>query len=422
MLASTAIAVALITACGGGGEYTSPPVTIAAASSQSAATLGTPARQTADGATAPTPTPSQTEPPPLTLAATDTPTSAIAVAIEPEPSPVLAPMDLVAAGTAPIAPPAPASTSSATTVEVTRLSEAAQRGSLPPPELSGLSVFTSRPPYVIDTLAGPKRVVLGIYGTGDDVERDHDFVAPFVNPRTQRSNALTVQTPILDGATWRYENLSDRSTPRLENSIPGDRVRFDGDKLIIGYRAGDPPSAEKCRVMVNAWQVPTRRQLTWDLAFTLGGTEPGEAWPRTKPTVTPTLLWQLKADPGFPSMGLFVDTSPEDPSRIQLTFFQRLQNQWNNDLRWVIPDLRPGLPIRVIVQAVLDDRGEADSSGQLRVWVNGRLLVDRSGRNLIQGLAEPHRWAFGVYLMSESGPASTTRITQWHRARMLTSD
>jgi hypothetical protein len=288
--------------------------------------------------------------------------------------------------------------------------------------LAAMNVFTAQPPYFIDTASGPKRVVLGIYGTSDDIERDHDFVAPLINPRTNRSNALTVQTPIVEDGLARHVNLSDNSTPRLANTIPGDRVRFDGEKLIIGYRAGDPPSADKCRVMVNAWQVPTRRELTWDLEVTLGGIEAGEAWPRTKPTVTPTLLWQLKADPGFPSMGIFVDTSPEDTSQIQLTFFQRLSNRWKNDLRWVIPNLQPGVPIGIVVQAVLDDRNGPDNTGQLRVWVNGHLFVDRRGRNLIRDLAEPHRWAFGVYLMSESGPADTTRITQWHRARMLASD
>jgi hypothetical protein len=121
-------------------------------------------------------------------------------------------------------------------------------------------------------------------------------------------------------------------------------------------------------------------------------------------------------------MGIFVDTSPEDTSQIQLTFFQRLSNRWKNDLRWVIPNLQPGVPIGIVVQAVLDDRNGPDNTGQLRVWVNGHLFVDRRGRNLIRDLAEPHRWAFGVYLMSESGPADTTRITQWHRARMLASD
>jgi hypothetical protein len=209
--------------------------------------------------------------------------------------------------------------------------------------------------------------------------------------------------------------------PKASNIIPGLRVSFANDELRISYFANDPPSGEKCRVMVNSWPVPTRKMLTWDLSFKLGGGTLAEAWPVTQATVTPTLLWQVKADPGFPSMGFFVDTSSEDKSKIQLTFFQRSGNVWFNDFRWIVPDLPRDQSINVVIQANLDDRDAADNQATLRVWINGRLIADRVGRNLIQGIADPHRWAFGVYLTSESTAIAQTRITVWKRARMLVS-
>lgn len=286
------------------------------------------------------------------------------------------------------------------------------------PSLTGLSVFTAQPPYYVQTKDTLKRVKLGIYGTGDDVARGFDFVSPIINPATNRTNALTLQTPIQNAnGTMSFLNVSDGSTPKASNLLPGRRIDYANGLLTVGYQSGDPASPDKCRVMVNSWPVPTRTTLTWDLSFKLGtATQP---WPLTKPTVSPTLLWQLKADPGHPSMGFFIDTSPANIANLQLTFFQRRQNLWGNDMRWVIPDVKRGEEINMVIQAVLDDRSDPYSSGKLKVWINGKLLFERVGRNLIQDLPDVHRWAFGVYLMAESVPSPTSRVTVWKRARML---
>ncbi len=308
--------------------------------------------------------------------------------------------------------------SATTTVMVTRLESISKPQESPPP-LSSLVPFVATPPYVIQMKDGPRRIQLGMYGTTDDVVRGFDFVSPFINPQTNRTNALTLQTPVQTLTGMKFVNVSDTSTPRAANWIPGDRIAYQPGELTIGYHPMDPVSSEKCRVMINSWQIPTRTTLTWDLSFKLGGSTPEEAWPKTKPTTSPTLLWQIKADPGYPSMGFFVDTSSSDQSKIQLTFFQRLQNQSFNDFRWVVPDIDGSQPINVIVQASLDDRDDADNMGTLKVWVNGQLIASRQGRNLIQGLSEPNRWAFGVYLTSEAVPINQSRITVWRRARML---
>lgn len=309
-------------------------------------------------------------------------------------------------------------TSASTTVQVVRMSDFSAN-LVAVPDMNTLKPFEAIPPYFVETKDGPKRVKLGIYGTWEDIRRGFDFVRPIINPETNRTNALTLQMPVLTSNGMQFVNVSDASTPRASNAIPGQRINFANGELKVGYLANDPPSGEKCRTMINSWPVPTRRTLTWDLSFKLGGYTASEAWPVTKATQTPTLLWQLKADPGFPSMGFFVDTSSEDASKIQLTFFQRSTNQSFNDFRWVIPDLPRDKPIDVVIQANLDDRDAPANQGTLRVWVNGKLVADRIGRNLVQGISDPHRWAFGVYLTSESYAVPQSRVTIWRRARML---
>jgi len=289
----------------------------------------------------------------------------------------------------------------------------------PVPDLKDLVVFEAKPPYAIETRKGRKSVKLGMYGTKDDVPRQFDFVSPFINYATGRTNFLTAQTPVQTANGLVFKNLSDNSSPiATELGSPG-RVEYSGERLLIAYRAFDPPSSEKCRVMINSWPIPTRRELTWDLSFKLGGSLRGEEWPMTKPGTSLTLIWQLKGDPGFPSMGIMVDTSTIDPSKFRLIFFQRLQNRWNYDYRWAVENLEPTAFTDVVIRAKLDDRDEGQADGALQVWVNGRLVAERFGPNLLKEVPDVHRWAFGVYLTSESLPQSRSRVSVWRRARML---
>jgi hypothetical protein len=310
----------------------------------------------------------------------------------------------------------------ATTHSAMQLVTSAPNTSIAPPDLSKLKVFTAKPPFSVTTKAGTKRVVLGIYGSKDDVARSHDFVAPLINPTTGRTNVLTLQTTAVVNRVPTFTNISDTSVPSAATADTNGRFGLDAHgHLRVAYLANDPPSSEKLRTQVNSWPVPTRQPLTWDLSFRLAGTGTGESWPVTKFTTSPVLIWQLKSDPGFPPMGIMVDVDPERPTQaVQLTFFQRLSNVSAYSRRWVVGGVDPKVFNDLIVQAIPDDRETHEGGvGTLKVWLNGKLLINNTGRNLIAGLPDLNRWCFGLYLTAESTPSPISRYSTWRRARML---
>lgn len=242
----------------------------------------------------------------------------------------------------------------------------------------------------------------------------------FINSATRRSNAMTIQTPVSMGGVLQYVNLSDTSQPPISNTPSPGRVELGSEGLRIAYIANDPPSSEKLRTQINAWPMPTRTPLIWDLSVRFGGDTAAEAWPMTRFTTSPVVIWQLKVDPGFPSMGILVDTDPADNSALMLTFFQRLYNVSGYSYRWTVNGLRPGDFHDIVIQATLDDREPSDGGiGRLALWVNGQEVFQREGRNLIRDMPDVHRWAFGLYQTAESRPIPLTKITVWRRARLL---
>lgn len=289
------------------------------------------------------------------------------------------------------------------------------------PDLSRMKVFTATPPYYVESKAGNRRVVLGMYGTNDDVPRSHDFVAPLVNKATGHTDVLTVQTTVLVNGKPSFVNLSDHSAPRASQALSTGRYELRNDGLHLAYLANDPASSEKLRTQVNSWPIPTRRLLSWDLSVRFAGETAGERWPLTKFAASPVLIWQLKSDPGFPPMGMLVDVDPENPSRaLQLTFFQRDSNVQAYSRRWIVGGLDPNVYNDIVIQAVPDDRESSEGGiGWLKVWINKNLVVSTSGRNLIPGLPELNRWAFGLYMTAESEPSPLPRYSNWRRARML---
>lgn len=313
-------------------------------------------------------------------------------------------------------------TCTATTQGAMQFATATPNTSSAPPDLSRLKVFTARPPFNVATKAGTKRVVLGIYGSKDDVARTHDFVAPLVNPATGRTNVMTLQTTALINKVPAFTNISDISSPPAAKVDTGGRYGLDSQgQLRVAYLANDPPSTEKLRVQVNSWPIPTRQTLTWDLSVRFAGGGAGETWPLTKFSVSPVLIWQLKSDPGFPPMGMMVDVDPENPTKaLQLTFFQRLSNVSAYSRRWVVGGIDPNAFNDLIVQAVPDDREPgAGGIGMLKVWLNGKLFVNTTGRNLIPDLPDLNRWCFGLYMVADSTPSPIGRYSTWRRARLL---
>lgn len=304
-------------------------------------------------------------------------------------------------------------------------------------------MFEAIPPYSVRTKDGTWPFKLRVYGDGNvDAKRRFDFVAPIVNPETNRTNAFTLQAPYeLSQQNIVFTNLTDVSTPQATNAGSPRRIDYDYEKnlLAVAYRAGDP-TGEKCRSMINSWPVPLYKNLTWDLSFKLGGDLPGEEWPLTRHSVSPKLLWQIKTDnkespdPSYPSMGFWVDTDPDNKELVRLTFFRRkfATATIAESERWHIGGLKRGEFIDVVVQVGLNDRDDGPTNtGILKVWVNGKLIVYQIGRNLIQQtittankdiISSLPRFALGVYLMAENEPVQQTFITQWRSARMLVAD
>ena len=290
------------------------------------------------------------------------------------------------------------------------------------PSLAALKVYVAKPPFYVDMISGRKRVELGMYGSGDDLARSHDFVTPLINSQTGRTNALSVQTTALVNGIPTFVNLTDTSTPKASSAVTTGRFGLEADGLRVAYIANDPPSSDKLRTQINAWPIPTRMPLTWDLSVKFAGSKPGETWPLVKFTASPVLIWQLKSDPGFPPMGILVDTDPENPRALQLTFFQRLSNTSAYSNRWIMGGIDPNAFNDIVIQATPDDRdAQAGGIGMLKVWVNNRLLVSNSGRNLIPGLPDLNRWNFGLYMTAESNSSPLSRYTTWRRARMLSN-
>lgn len=289
------------------------------------------------------------------------------------------------------------------------------------PDLSRMKVFTARPPFLVKTRSGTRRVTLGIWGTGDDVARSHDFVAPLINPATQRSDLLSLQTSVLINGRPSFVNLTDASRPRIGQADTSGRYALGPQGLHIAYLAGDPPSSEKLRTQLNSWPIPTRQLLSWDLSLRFAGNAAGQTWPVTPYTASPVLIWQLKSDPGFPPLGLLVDVDPEQPGRaLQLTLFQRDANVQAYSRRWVVGGVDPNRFHDIVIQAVPDDREPAEGGiGHIAAWLDGRLIASHAGRTLFPDQPEPVRWCFGLYMTAESLPSPLSRYTTWRRARML---
>lgn len=289
----------------------------------------------------------------------------------------------------------------------------------PLPAMAGYELFVAKPPYFVVANNRSYRVKLGTYGSRDDVERGFEFVENFANNSTQRINAQSVQTPVFSRGRIDFRTLVDADLPVPGSHFVPGRVEKTANALKIAYMAGDPPSAEKCRSMINTWPIPTQRELLWDLSFKAGDTAKGEGWPLFPSNLSPVLVWQVKAEPGRPSMAISLDTDEKDKTKLRLKFHQRQFDTPETILVADVGGLDVGAYIDVVMKAVLDDREPAQGGqGFWSIWVNGNPVGSFQGRTLRQNM-EPHRWAFGVYMYTQSKPATFSRITYWRRAAML---
>lgn len=292
------------------------------------------------------------------------------------------------------------------------------------PNLDLYQVFLARPPYEINVNGEMKRIKLGTYGSGYDRERGFDLVQGMFHLSGGYSNAMSWQSIFPNGTTLDYVNVNDMSSiaPTLAG-VPG-RIVFQENRLKLAYLANDPTdglSVAHCRVQINSWNVPTRQDLVWDLKFQLGSDLPGEEWMLSPPGTKSVLVWQLKAEPGHPTMAIIAETENESLGTIKLKFESRIQEQVAPNRSIIVGGLNRHQPIHVIIEGHLDERSEASGGkGFVKIWVNKKKVDDFKGQTLRSDFtADSHRWAFGVYMITEKYPVPYSRVTYWDRARML---
>jgi hypothetical protein len=264
-----------------------------------------------------------------------------------------------------------------------------------------------------------KSVTLAPYPSKSQVARTHDFVAAFIDPKTLRPNAISVQSAIPEAGSVVHRNLYENGVPVLGATGAPLRVEKRADGLRIAYLPNDPPSGDRLRTLVNSYALPTRTPLTWDLSVRFGSES--EPWPMRPYTTSPVLIWQvIQFSSGYPPIGILVDTDPASSGKLLLTVFQRAQNTSAYTQRWTVNGLEAGRFHDLVIEATLDDRDPAEGGiGKFRVSLNGTLIAERNERNLMKEVNDVHRWAFGVYQTNEPKAINMTRATTWRRARLL---
>ena len=75
----------------------------------------------------------------------------------------------------------------------------------------------------------------------------------------------------------------------------------------------------------------------------------------------------------------------------------------------------------VVVDAVLDERRVSQGgAGYLKVTVNGKTIINRTGPILQVEATQPYTWSLAMYLYDNKTPLPFSRFGYWKRARMLT--
>lgn len=293
-----------------------------------------------------------------------------------------------------------------------------QLANTPLPPISQYQPFVARPPYEINDNGKNLRVWL------DNTARSFDLAGALIDSTTNRMRAKSWQVVYPFPTGSRYVNITDIGSVQPSNSgVPG-HIEYEGELLKVAYLAGDPTDAgipPKCRTQLNSYLVPTRTDIAWDLSFQIGGKQPGESWPLLPPGNSPTALWQLKAEPGHPTLAMVVDTDNAKAGTVRLSFYLRTSDKATSDRTTTVSGLEPGTTINVFMTANLDERDLGKGGkGHWHVWVNGQQVSSYEGKTLRSDFTkEAHRWAFGVYLFNENKPASFSRVTLWRQARML---
>ena len=272
------------------------------------------------------------------------------------------------------------------------------------------------PPYSVLVNGVSRPVNLG------GIARYHNFagIDSLINPISGKPDIATVLAGDQNSIRLWQGVYSDAAIP--SDGIPG-RVELSQGRTMLAYRAGDFPVAGKCRTQISSFATPARKKVFWALDFVLGDSVKGNGWPFFPTGTHPVTVWQLKAPNSLPSLGISVDTSPQDLDSLSLIFGRRGGSAVNTSRIAQVDGLRRFQPINVVMEAYLDERDvSARGQGYWRVWVNGNLVVDSYGPTLSAFATEPHQWFLAIYLYNDPQPLLESWVSFWSQARLLVAN
>lgn len=291
------------------------------------------------------------------------------------------------------------------------------------PGASASSAFVAMEPYVVNIQG--KQATIPLWGAS----RGNDFSGnvPFINPKTGRADAQSMQawdpvfaesfTPFLSGS---YNLNGDQIT---NAGFPGrvDKRTINGAAAtMVRYNAGDDVTEGTCRTKLNAYAVPPRTHVRWELEVAFGNADGVNDWALLPTGTSPVLFWQLKSDNQTnPPLQAGVDTDNLDPTKLMIYFGQRVGTATKPIEIARVHGIPRHTLTPVVIEAFLDERAIADGGkGLIQIWVNNTLAAEKAGPTLSLGVNE-HWWSIDTYLWNDIQPSANTRAAFFKTARML---
>jgi len=279
-------------------------------------------------------------------------------------------------------------------------------------------------------------------------ERIYDFGGdtPFVNPANGKNNPAALQCfdTVLGTDSTAYNGqleptIVDWYTTSITNAgVPGkiDKTTYNNEPVTrIGYVSGNGITYGTCRTKLAGPTLPPRTKMRLEIAIAFGKPDGTNDWELTKPTVwvegppgtwtvdalcCPVLFFEMKSPSnGQGPFDLSVDTSTEDATKLCITAGMKVNGATSKSEVMRVNGIERHKMNNIIVEMFLDERlPAAGGVGQTKIWINGKLTLDRIGATLVPGSGE-HGSVFTTYIWSKTAPCPFTRMTYWKTARIL---
>ncbi|WP_292433597.1 fibronectin type III domain-containing protein, partial [Methylobacter sp.] len=174
------------------------------------------------------------------------------------------------------------------------------------------------------------------------------------------------------------------------------------------------------RSQLNAYAIPPRTHVRWELEVAFGNPDGRNDWTLTPSGTSPVLFWQIHSmNQHYPPLAANVDTDSSDPTKLMITFMQRVGTAASSTEICKIKGIPRHKMVPIVIDAFLDERSNSNGGkGFLQIWVDNTLAVEKAGPNLASG-PNPHWWTFGVYLWNQKQAYNQTRAAFWKTAKMM---